>query len=127
MKNARVFSYLVYSFVHFSVIACLQLIPNRIANFMDYDVLFLPLLFFVYGIVSRIILKPYRFYYPIILPTVLTLIFAFYLDLTISIFELNPVGTCICYVGSITLGMMLVYAVEWMIGAIKSGINYYRK
>ena len=124
MKNVRIFSYLIYTFVHFSVIACLQLIPNRIANFMDYKILFLPLIFFIYGIVCRIIMKPYRFYYPIILPTLLILIFVFYLNLTI---EEIPIQTCIFYVVAITLGMALVFFIEWIISVVKPGIKFYRK
>lgn len=112
--------YLFYSLVLFSIILCIDMVPNhRVGWYTDYDLWLItsifPLVFVLHGIVSKLITKKIKLYFPVIVTGVLGIIESF-----INVNELkHAIFGMLYYLVLTFVGVMVYYIVSWLVKCIK--------
>ena len=128
----RIITYCYFLFL-FTVVTILDLIPDhRIGYYTDYDLLLFweifPIIFFVHGIVSRLLTKPKKVYYPIII-TALFLIVSNFLGTVNSSFYLKfiiVILKVLRYTIITFVGILFSILVEWILNEFKKINEHHR-
>ena len=128
----KIITYCYFLFL-FTVVTILDLVPNhRIGYYTDYDLwLFwqiFPLIFFVHGIIARLLTKPKKIYYPIIITALFLIVsnllstvnLSFYLNFIIIILKVLRY-TIITFVG-----ILFSLLVEWIFNEFKKINEHHR-
>ena len=134
----RIITYCCF-IVIFTVVTLLELVPNHRVGYTDYDLLLFwelfPLLFFCHGIVLRLLTKPRKIYYPLVLTFLFSIVSSFFNTNSYFSFLLNetnsPLSEIILrafYYTSLTfVGMLFTIVLEWIVGNVKKINQFYRQ
>lgn len=132
-----------YFFIVFTVITLLELVPNHRVGYTDYDLWLVfglfPMIFFCHGIISRLLTKPKKIYFSLIMTALFSALSIFlcvvfpkqtsYLFSTgTSDFILTETILRVFYYTAITfLGILFTIVVEWIVDGIKKINQFYRQ
>lgn len=134
----RIITY-CYFIVIFTVVTLLEFVPNHRVGYtyIDYDLWLVfglfPMIFFCHGIVSRLLTKPKKIYFSLIM-TALFSVLSYLLSTVFSkkTSHLFSTGTETIlrafYYTSLTFeGILFTIVVEWIVGGVKKIKQFYRQ
>lgn len=126
LLRSKIFYYVIYSLLFFSVIFYLDSIPDHRVGYTDYDLYLIssifPIAFILHGIISKVILKKFKFYLPLIITAILGFIEAFF-----NSFDLKISAMMTFYFVALTfVGVLTVCIILWIVEGIKSIKNWYK-
>ncbi len=138
----RIITY-CYFIAIFTVVTLLELVPNHRVGYTDYDLWLVfglfPLIFFCHGIILRLLTKPKKIYFPLIMTALFSVLSIFlcavfpkqtsYLFSTgTSNFILTETILRACYYTTITfVGMLFILVIEWIVDGVKKINQFYRQ
>lgn len=134
----RIITY-CYFFIIFTIVTLLELVPDHRVGYTDYDLLLFwglfHLIFFCHGIVLRLLTKPKKIYYPLILTFLFSLVSSFLSTISNFTFLLSETNSRLseiilrayCYTTITFVGMLFILVVEWIVGGVKSINQFYRQ
>ncbi len=126
----RIITY-CYFLILFTTVTVLDLVPDhRIGYYTDYDLLLhweiFPLLFFCHGIVSRLLTKPLKVYYPLILTTLFLIVSNLLSTVNLSFYLKSIILRVLCYTALTYVGILLSLVVEWIVNEFKKINEHHR-
>ena len=126
LLRSKIFYYVIYSLLFFSVIFYLDSIPDHRVGYTDYDLYLIssifPIAFILHGIISKVILKKFKFYLPLIITAILGFIEAFFHSFYLKISAMMT----LYFVALTFVGVLTVCIILWIVEGIKSIKNWYK-
>ncbi len=138
----RIITY-CYFFIVFTIITLLELVPNHRVGYTDYDLWLVfglfPMIFFCHGIISRLLTKPKKIYFSLIMTALfsalsifLCVVFPKQTSYLFSTGTSNSILTetilRVFYYTAITFfGILFTIVVEWIVDGIKKINQFYRQ